>query len=181
MRRIVNSTFVSLDGVINHMERWHFAFVDDELGELALDQLRNADAMLMGRKTYEVYADAWPANEGAYADGINAITKYVASTTLRNPAWQNTTVLDGELIDEVRTLKEARGKDILMHGYGPVAKTLMHHGLLDQLFLWVHPVLAGVGTADDLLLAEGVNVRLSLSDVRKLDSGIVTLAYAASS
>lgn len=181
MRRIVNSTFVSLDGIINHMDRWHFDFIDDEQQALALEQLRGADALLMGRKTYEVYATAWPGREGEYPDAMNAVSKYVASTTLTDPAWENTTVLGRDLLEEVRKLKEAPGKDILMHGYGPVAKTLMQHGLVDQLFLWVHPVLAGVGTADDLLLADGVNVRLVLSDVRRLASGVVTLSYDAAS
>jgi dihydrofolate reductase len=179
MRRIVNSTFVSLDGVINHMERWHFDFIDEELDAIALAQLHAADAMLMGRTTYEIYAGAWPGRDGEYADGINAIAKHVVSTTLTNPEWANTTVLGGDLVESVRALKEAPGKDILMHGYGPVAKTLMAHGLIDELFLWVHPVLAGVGGPDDLLLADGVNVGLSLVEARPLASGIVTLAYSA--
>ena len=179
MRRIVNSTFVSLDGVINHMDRWHADFVDEELQALALEQLRGADAMLMGRRTYEGYAAVWPNVGSEYADAINAITKYLVSASVTNPEWANTKVLKGELIEEVSKLKETPGKDILMHGYGPVAKTLVRHGLLDRLFLWVHPVLAGVGTADDLLLAEGVNVRLTLSDVQRLASGVVTLSYDA--
>lgn len=80
MSRIVNSTFVSLDGVIYHMERW-LRFVDDESDAIDLDQLRDSDAMLMGRRTYEIYAGAWPDRGGEYADGINAITKYVVSST----------------------------------------------------------------------------------------------------
>jgi dihydrofolate reductase len=180
MRRIVNSTFISLDGVMNHMERWHDGFVDDELQAIALDQLRGADAMMMGRHTYEAYAAAWPKSNGEYADTINAITKYLVSSTVTDPQWQNTTLLRGDLLEEARRLKDAPGQNILMHGYGPVASTLMRHGLLDQLFLWIHPVLAGVGTADDLLLADGVNVRLTLSDVQRLASGIVTLSYEAS-
>jgi dihydrofolate reductase len=179
MRRIVNSTFVSLDGVINHQDRWHADFVDDELQAMALDQLLQADAMLMGRHTYEGYAAVWPEIDSQYAGRINAITKYLVSRTVTEPQWANTTVIAGDLVDEVRILKSSPGKDILMHGYGPVAKTLMRHGLLDRVFLWVHPVLAGVGTADDLLLAEGVNLRLTLSDVHRLASGVVTLSYEA--
>jgi len=179
MRRIVNSTFVSLDGVINHMERWHFDFIDDELSALALEQLRASDALLLGRNTYETYVNAWPGREGEYADGINAMTKYLVSTTMQTGEWANTTILRGDLIEEVGKLKEAPGKNILMHGYGPVAKTLMGHGMLDELCLWVHPVLAGVGTADDLLLADGVNVRLALADVRRFASDLVILTYRA--
>jgi dihydrofolate reductase len=177
MGRIVNSTFVSLDGVINHMDRWHFDFVDDESDAIALEQLRGSDAMVMGRRTYEIYADAWRGRDGVYADGINAIRKYVASSTLRQPAWPNTTVLTGDLAESVSDLKQAHERDILMHGYGPVAKTLVREGLLDELCLWVHPMLAGVGTADDMLFSNGLNARLTLLEARTLGSGVVLLRY----
>jgi dihydrofolate reductase len=177
MGKIVNSTFVSLDGVINHMDRWHFDFVDDESDAFALQQLRDSDAMLMGRHTYEVYAGAWPGRDGDYADRINAVAKYVASTTLQAPEWANTTVLDGDLTEAVTRLKQATERTILMHGYGPVAKTLVRHGLLDELVLWVHPMLAGVGTPSDMLISDGLNVRLTLADVKTLSSGVVILSY----
>ena len=88
MGKIVNSTFISLDGVINHMDRWHFNFVDDESDAVALQQLRDSDALLMGRRTYDVYAEVWPDRDGDYADRINAVTKYVASSTLQAPKWR---------------------------------------------------------------------------------------------
>ena len=179
MGKIVNSTFVSLDGVINHMERWHFSFTDDESNAFALQQLRDSDALLMGRHTYEVYAGAWPGRDGDYADRINAIPKFVASTTLNAPTWSNTTVLEGDLVEAVTSLKRNPDQDILMHGYGPVAKTLMRHGLLDDLFLWVHPMLAGVGGPSDILISEGLNKRLALLDVKTLSSGVVILSYRA--
>ncbi len=177
MSRIVNSTFVSLDGVINHMDRWHFDFVDGESDAIALDQLQSSDAMLMGRRTYEIYAASWPGRDGAYADGINAISKYVASSTLRHPDWANTTVLTGNLAEEVSRLKQVHDRDILMHGYGPVAKTLVREGLLDELCLWLHPMLAGVGTAEDMLFSDGLNTRLTLLEARTLESGVVLLRY----
>jgi dihydrofolate reductase len=177
MREIVNSTFVSLDGVVNHMERWHFDFIDDDSNALALDQLRACDALLMGRKTYEVYAQAWPGRDGEYADGINAMRKYVASRTLRSAEWSPATMLGGDLIEEVKTLKAGAGGRILMHGYGAVAKALARHGLLDELCLWIHPVLAGVGTVDDMVFDEGLHARLSRRDVRPLGSGVVVLTY----
>jgi dihydrofolate reductase len=179
MRRIVNSTFVSLDGVINHMDRWHFDFIDDELEALALEQIRASDALVMGRHTYDAYAGAWPGRDGELADRINAIAKYVVSTTMQAADWTNTTIIGGDLVDEVTRLKAEDGKNILMHGYGPVAKTLMRTGLLDELFLWVHPVLAGVGTTDDMIWGEDVHARLALEDVKTLASGIVTLTYRA--
>ena len=179
MRKIVNSTFVSLDGVINHMDRWHFGFIDDELEALALDQMRASDALLLGRHTYDIYASAWPARDGELADRINAIAKYVASTTMQTADWTNTTIIGGGLVEEVTKLQDAHGKNILMHGYGPVAKTLMRHGLLDELCLWVHPVLAGVGTTEDMIWGEDVHARLELEDVKTLASGIVMLTYRA--
>jgi len=179
MRKVVNSTFVSLDGVINHMERWHFGYIDQESEAVALEQLLASDSLLMGRNTYTVYANAWPGRDGDLADRINAMSKYVASTTLENPAWTNTTVLRGDLIEAVTELKREPGGDILMHGYGPVAKALLRHGLLDELILWVHPVLAGVGTTDDVLLEQGLNTELALHDTRTLGSGVVILHYRA--
>jgi dihydrofolate reductase len=91
MRPIINATFVSLDGVINHMDKWHFGYVNDETAQITYDQLASCDAMLMGRKTYDIYAATWPTRDGAYRELI----KYVASTTLESPTWQNTTVLGG--------------------------------------------------------------------------------------
>ena len=124
MRKIVNSTFVSLDGVINHMERWHFDFIDDELEAHALDQLRESDALLLGRHTYEAYASAWPGRDGEVADRFNAMAKYLASTTMQTADWTNTTIIAGDLVEAVTRLKNEDGKNILMNGYGPVAKTL---------------------------------------------------------
>jgi dihydrofolate reductase len=90
MRRIVNSTFVSLDGVINHMDRWHFDFIDGELEALALDQVRTSDALLLGRNTYDIYAAMWPDRDGELAERLNAMPKYVVSTTMQTAGWANT-------------------------------------------------------------------------------------------
>ena len=177
MRPIVNSTFVSLDGVQNHMERWHFDYIDVELQEVVAEQISAADAMLMGRNTYEAYAAVWPDRDDAYSRQINAMRKYVASTTLTEPQWQNTTVLDGDLIDNVEHLKSEGDGSILMHGFGPVAKTLLAAGLLDELHLWIHPVFAGIGEAPDLILPVGVNVALDHVATRTLRSGVVLLSY----
>ena len=180
MAKIVNSTFISLDGVINHMDKWHFAFVDDESNAIALEQLRAASGgLLMGRKTYEVYASVWPGRDDEYSAVINAARKYVVSTTLEAPEWANTTVITGDVVNEVAKLKAGAG-DLLMQGYGPVAKELARHGLLDEIHLWVHPILAGVGVIDDTLLAEGLNRRLKPLGVRQLASGVVLISYNAS-
>lgn len=180
MGKIVSSTFVSLDGVINHMDRWHFDFIDAESDAIALQQLQDSQALLMGRHTYETFAQAWPGRDGEYADRINAMAKYVASRTLHNPTWTNTTVLDGDLVEAVTKLKQDLDRNLLMYGYGPVAKSLLRHGLLDELILWVHPMLAGVGTPNDMIFSEGLNTRLALIDVKRLGSGVVLLSYQPS-
>lgn len=177
MRTIACQTFVSLDGVINHMDRWHFEYVDDESSAIALDQLRSSAALLMGRQTYEVYADAWPGREGDYPDLINSLPKYVVSSTLSDAKWNNTTVLANDPIAAIRALKQQEGQQILMHGYGPLAKTLMAEGILDELHLWVHPVLAGVGAGEDLLLHAGLNRVLRFAGAKTLGSGVVILSY----
>jgi dihydrofolate reductase len=179
MRKILNSTFISLDGVINHMDRWHFDFIDDELEAFAVDQVRSSDALLLGRHTYDAYAGAWPGRDGELADMFNAMAKFVASTTMETADWANTTIIRGDLVEAVTQLKGEDGKNILMNGYGPVAKNMMRNGLLDELCLWVHPMLAGAGTLDDTLLSEGLNVRLALEDVTTFASGIVVLTYRA--
>lgn len=177
MGKIINSTFVSVDGVINHMEAWHFAYISDESDQIAQEQLEASEALLMGRHTYEVYASAWPGRDGGLADKINSMPKYVASTTLDKADWHNTTVIKGDLVTQVAELKQ-QGGDILMHGFGPVAHTLMTNGLLDIVHLWVHPHFAGVGGPGDTLLSAGNNTRLELIGTRTLKSGIVMLSYS---
>jgi dihydrofolate reductase len=177
MARIINTTFVSVDGVINHMEAWHFAYVDDQADEIATKQLLTGGALLMGRNTYDGFAASWPERDGEYAHKINGMRKYVASTTLKKADWTNTTVLTGDLAEEVSKLKDQPGGDILMYGFGPVAVTLLSHGLLDELHLWVNPAFAGVGTTSDMLFNAGTNARLKLLGTRTLDSGVVILSY----
>ncbi|MFD9950220.1 dihydrofolate reductase family protein [Nonomuraea sp. NPDC059023] len=177
MNKIINSTFVSVDGVVNHMDAWHFAYIDDESSQIALEQLSAATALLMGRHTYDVYAGAWPGRGGDYPDTINNMRKYVASTTLDKADWHNTTIIT-DLIPAAEKLKrQDDGGDILMHGFGPVARTLIRHGMLDELHLWVHPRFAGVGGPGDMLLSQGDNTALSLMGTRTLGSGVVILSY----
>ncbi len=173
MGKFVNSTFVSADGVINHMDKWHTGYTSDQTNDLALRQLREADAMLMGRNTYDVYAATWPERDGEYADLINAIPKYVVSTTLTDPTWNATTVVGS--FEAAAQLKDTIGT-ILMHGFGPVAKGLAAAGLLDELHLWYHPVFAGAGGPDDLLLEPGLNVTFDHSATTTFDNGVVVVS-----
>ena len=175
MGKIVNSTFVSLDGVINHMDKWHFDYISEQTDQLALQQIRQADAMLMGRKTYEIYASVWPDRDDEYAARINAIPKHVVSTTLKDPQWNAATVVQGDLLAAAARLKETAGT-ILMHGFGPLAKALANAGALDELHLWYHPVLAGVGEADDVLLTQGLNTTFHTTGTTTFDNGVVVIA-----
>lgn len=179
MRPVINSTFVSLDGVINHMEKWHFDYVDDESDAIALEQVSAGGAIVMGRNTYDIYAAAWPSMQSPVADLLNRMPKYVVSTSITNPTWQNTTVIADDPIGRIRAMREEPGDPILMHGFGPLAKELLREGLLDELHLWVHPVLAGVGEPDDVLLTPGLNVTLTHTGTRPLSSGVVLLSYRA--
>jgi dihydrofolate reductase len=181
VRRIINSTYVSLDGLIEHLDKWHFDYLDDISNDFESEQLAGCDALLMGRRTYEVFAQAWPPRTGEAADKINGMRKYVASTTLGQAEWANTTVLGGDLVKEVTELKQQPGGDILTYGFGPVAHTLLRHGLLDEVRLWVHPVFAGVGDPSNLLFREGGTARMRLLDTRVLPSGVVILFYRPAS
>jgi dihydrofolate reductase len=177
MRRIINSTYVTLDGLIEHLERWHFEYMDDDADAFNSELLERADALLLGRLTYEGFAEAWPPRTGELADRINAMRKYVASTTMETAEWNNSTVIRGDVADAVADLKRQPGQDILMYGFGPLAETLVQRGLLDELHLWVHPVFAGVGDVSDTLLREGNSARFRLAGTRTLGSGVVVLSY----
>jgi dihydrofolate reductase len=177
MRRIVNSTYVSLDGVIEHLEKWHFDYLDEDANALVWDQLSASDAVLMGRRSYEGHAEVWPGRTDAFADKINAMEKYVVSTTMSRAEWNNTTVINGDLVEQVTKLKRKPGKGILMWGFGSVAETLLEHGLLDELCLWIHPVLVGIGGPGDLLFRAGTSSKLKLVDNRIFNSGVVVLIY----
>jgi dihydrofolate reductase len=177
MRRIINSTYVTLDGLIEHLERWHFDYIDDDSNAFTSELLARSDALLMGRLTYESFAEVWPPRSGEVADKINAMRKHVASTTLETADWNNSTVIQGDVADAVADLKRQPGQDILMYGYGPVARTLVQHGLLDELHLWVHPVFDGTGSLGDTLLSEGHSARFQFAGTRTFGSGVVILSY----
>ena len=177
MRRIVSQTHMSLDGLIELMEQWHFDYFDDELSAVVAGQLATSDALLLGRRTYEGFAEVWPSATGDIADKINSMRKYVVSTTLDDPAWENTTVIRGDLVDTVARLKAEPGQDIIMYGFGPVAETFLRHGLLDEIQIGINPVLAGIGAPDQLLHRAGNAARLELTGSRVLGSGIVVLTY----
>ncbi|HMJ36037.1 MAG TPA: dihydrofolate reductase family protein [Baekduia sp.] len=179
MRRIINSTYVSADGVIENPHLWPAGEPDDGTGgRIQTELLLACDAVLMGRRTYDGFAPVWPTRSGdPYSDRINTMEKHVVSSTLRDPEWTNTTVIDGDVVGAITRLKERPGQDIVQYGFGQLSYTLLAHGLLDELRLWVHPLFVGRAGPQDLLFREGPPAPLELVDATPLTSGIVVLTY----
>ena len=131
-----------------------------------------------GRLTYDSFAVAWPTRSGdPYSDQINSMTKYVASSTLQRADWRNSTIISGDPVPQIERLKREPGKDIVQYGFGQLSYALMHHGLLDELRLWVHPSFVGGGGPDALLYRDGPPAMFSLVDTRSLKNGDVILTY----
>jgi dihydrofolate reductase len=180
MRRIINSTYITLDGVIEAPHLWpSLGRPGDERAEqIQTDLLLSCDAVLMGRRTYEGFASVWPTRSGDPAsDRINAMPKHVVSTTLKNPAWSNTHVIDGDAVGEIARLKQGPGYGVVQYGFGAVTRLLLEHGLLDELRLWVQPLILGSGRPDDLLFGDAPAVGFHLTDTTPLSNGVVILRY----
>lgn len=178
MREIVNSTYITLDGIVERPETWPgLGGFSDEGNKIQTELLQSCSAAIMGRRTYESFAEVWPNLAGEAADKMNAIPKYVASTTLTNPAWNNSHVIEGDLVAAVEQLKGEPGDDIVQYGFGPTTRTLITAGLLDRLRLWVHPFFVGRGGPDDLLYRDIPVTQFTLTDTTSLASGIVILDY----
>jgi dihydrofolate reductase len=183
MRRIINSTYISLDGVVEEPHMWPSTGPEDERAvAIQTDLLLACDALVMGRHTYDGFAPVWPTRSGdPYSDHINSMRKYVVSSTLREPGWNNTTVLSEDPIAAIKELKQQPGKDIVQYGFGTVSHALVEHGLLDELRLWIHPLLVGKAAPADLLYRDGPQTVLSLLDTTPLSNGVVVLRYAVTS
>jgi len=183
--RIVVSQFVTLDGVFedpggseNH-EHGGWALHTErgpEGDKFKFDEVMSSDALLLGRVTYEGFAAAWPSREGEFADKFNNMPKYVVSTTLGEPTWNNTTVIEDDVAGEVAKLKEQEGGDILVNGSGQLVKTLMDHDLADEYRLMVFPVVLGSGKR---AFADGVGTKkLRLAEATPVGpDGVVILIY----
>jgi dihydrofolate reductase len=183
VRRIINSTYISLDGVIQNPQDWPEGGIEpDGTGlKVQTDLLLACDAVLMGGHTYSGFAPAWMARSGdTYSDRINSMAKYVVSSTLRDPEWTNTTVISGDPLAEIRRLKEQPGQDIVQYGFGQLSYALLEHGLLDELRLWVHPLFVGRATPADLLFRPSAAVQFELTGTLALNNGIVILSYQIS-
>jgi dihydrofolate reductase len=174
MRKIIESTLVSLDGVIEDPHLWAMNYFDNEAQEDALELLLASDAMLMGRRTYEIFAGVWPARTGDYADRMNSIRKYVFSSTLERADWNNSSIIRGDVATEVGKLKQQDGQGLVIYGHGPLGQTLLEQRLLDELRLWIHPLVVGRGK---LLFREGEKTILKLVAKKTLGTGVVVLSY----
>jgi dihydrofolate reductase len=132
----------------------------------------------MGRRTYEGFAAVWPTRSGdPYSDRINAMAKHVVSTTLTDPKWTGTSVIDGDVVGGITELKQAPGKDIVQYGFGPLTRLLLEHDLLDELRLWVHPLVLGRAEPGELLFGAVRTTGFTLVDTTALTNGIVVLSY----
>ena len=182
--RIVVTEFVSLDGVMEDpggsenfaQGGWSFKISrGDEGDKFKLDEAFASEALLLGRVTYEGFADAWPAREGEFADKFNSMPKYVVSSTLDEPEWNNSTVLKGDIVEEVGKLKREQDGDIVVHGSARLVQTLIEHDLVDELRLMVYPVVLGSGKRLFGDTSDGKPLRLVESKV--VGDGVSILIY----
>ena len=191
MRKIVVSEFVSLDNVIQApggaqedteggftQGGWTWPFWHDDIGAHFFSTMLESDALLLGRKTWQIHGGAFePMAAGdPFGDAMNALPKYVVSTTLANTtAWRNSTLIKHNVVDEVRNLKTQNGKNILMDGSSVLVHTLVEHDLIDEFSLWVYPIVLGNGKR---LFPQGRHVSLRLIESKPLPSGVVLMHYA---
>jgi dihydrofolate reductase len=187
MRKLIVTEFVSVDGVMEapggepgyKHAGWTFDYpMEPDQMKFKLDETLEADALLLGRVTYEGFAAAWPGrtDDAGFADKMNAMPKYVVSSTLKDPEWENTTVLEGDVPESVAALKEQDGGDLLVAGSRTLVHSLIEHGLIDELRLMVFPVILGSGRRlfpDDL----ADKSPLQLVDTKTFDNGVAVHTY----
>jgi dihydrofolate reductase len=174
MRKIIESTLVSADGVVGSPPLWAMDYRDEEVTRDALERLSGSDAMLMGRGTYELFAATWPGQADDFAQRMNAIRKYVFSSTLARADWNNSTIVRGDVLAQVKRIKEQDGRDLALFGHGQLAQTLLENGLTDELRLAIHPVLVGAGLPQ---FSNGHKTPLRLVSAKTFAAGVVVLSY----
>jgi dihydrofolate reductase len=176
MRKIINSAFTSLDGVTEDPGSW--AIFDPDSAEEAVEALKAYDGMLMGRGTYEYFANVMPKQTGRYPDAINAIRKYVFSSTLESADWNNSTIMRDDVVTAVTDLKQQDGRDLIIYGHGRLSRTLLEHHLVDEIRFSVHPVLlAGRAVGG----RKGKTLMLKFLGATPSPSGVVALTYQPAS
>jgi dihydrofolate reductase len=182
--RIVVTEFVSLDGVMEDPggsegtkhAGWSFEISRGEEGDkFKLDETMASDALLLGRKTYEGFAEAWPSRDGEFADKFNTMRKYVVSSTLQSPEWSNSTVLSGDLVEDVTRIREEHDGDVVVHGSAQLVQGLLENDLVDELRLMVFPVVLGSGKR--LFGETSGKKRLQLTSSKNVGDGVEILIY----
>jgi len=171
---------MSLDGVITDPQDWTGPYFDEDAGTYSTERLFASDTLLLGRVTYETFAAAWPsmADEGEYGENMNSIKTYVVSSTLTKAEWNNATIIKGDkLVQEVTKLKKSKGGDILIFGVGKLAHALIAAGLLDELEIWLHPVLVGNTAEDAGIIQKGSSAGLKLAGTKQTSTGVLILSY----
>ena len=177
MRKIVSGLSISLDGVIEDADRWMGPWFNPELGQAIGSMIAAQDAMLLGRVSYDEFAAFWPQQTGDMADSMNGTAKYVVSGTLKSAEWQNSTLIPAaSAIAEIAELKQRPGKNIGMTGSATLVSSLLREGLLDELHLFIFPVVLGSGTR--LFAAPGGKLPLKLIGSAAFQTGVVHLTYA---
>lgn len=173
MRNIVVSEFLSLDGIMEN-PGWTFPYWNDEIAKFKGDETNASDALLLGRVTYQGFAAAWPESTDEGAPYFNNVRKYVVSTTLSTVEWNNSTLINANIVEEISKLKQQDGQDIAVHGSATLVQTLMQHDLVDRYRLLVYPVVVGKGKR---LFKEGATATLKLVETQRFSSGVTALIY----
>jgi dihydrofolate reductase len=181
--RIVVTEFMSLDGVVEDPGGsenfkhggWSFEIDSGEGMKFKLDETMSSEALLLGRVTYEGFAEAWPSRDGEFADKFNAMPKYVVSSTLEDPDWNNSTVLSGDVTEEVAKLRQEHDGDIVVHGSPRLVQALLEHDLVDELRVMVFPLVLGSGKR--LFGETSDKKRLRLVDSKMVGDGVAILVY----
>ena len=176
MRKIVANFFLSLDGVMEAPNTWHFPYFNEEMGQAVGEGFASSDAMLMGRVNYQEWAAYWPTStDQPIADIMNNMPKYVVSTTLERADWNNTTLIRGDVAPAITKLKQSKGKDIAMSGSAKLVEWLLHENLLDELRLLIHPIVVGKGRR---LFSDGMpSAKLELVRSKPFSNGVIDLTY----
>lgn len=182
MRKIINSTYVSLDGVIEDPHLWTMPFFGEEAAAYGRELLFSCDALLAGRETYVGFAESWPAMEeqtGDFGARMNSLPHYVVSDSLEKAEWgaDDEIIKRADAAAKIAELKERDGLDILQYGFGAVSRALVQHGLLDELRLWIHPVIVGPEDTSKLLSLDGVGASFELADTRTFGNGVIIATY----
>ena len=174
MRKIVITQFITLDGCIESPQSWSFPYFTDEITKFKYDELYASDAQLLGRVTYEAFAEHWPGQTDEYANRLNSLPKYVVSNTLKKTDWNNSILINDNIEEEILKLKQQEGHDILVHGSATLVKSLLKTHLIDQFNLLVFPVVLGKGIR---LFENEENFKLKLTETKTYSSGVVLLIY----